>query len=374
MDSNQYKKAFSNVRVDDTLVDELIQKAIKIQHIGENYKIRKRHRWLIPIIVGVLIISTLTAAAYTTGTSKWFEGMFERDNVELSDEEMEMIDNLGDVINISQTSNGSTLTVLSAIGDQAICFLSCELTIPEGTGMESSGIYVFRKHQLDFKDYIEPIIVGMPNNFIHITSSPPECIGDNKIAFILKIDLPKDSNNEVGNVSMSLEDFGYYGQDEMMPTQITTLVTGQWNFEFEINYSNVPKDFDVDVAAQILEKDATITHVAFTPISLYVDFSVLLDEKISFNKNGGIDKDFKYTLDDIMSTISSRENCYLLTDTNEKIYFSNLSKASETIDQSLRAEICSVSYVFDKPVDTNHIKSIIFQGNEIPLIESQNFE
>lgn len=84
------------------------------------------------ILIAAAIISALTVTASAAGLG-WFQRYFEdRSRAPLSQTEMDFLDEMEQPINQSQTRDGYTLNVKSAITDGRMAYINIGITAPEG--------------------------------------------------------------------------------------------------------------------------------------------------------------------------------------------------------------------------------------------------
>ena len=160
-------------------------------------KKNKPRRIAFRIVMAAAIVVTLAVTVFAAeeilGAGDWFRGAYEE---EITDSQVEVINQLGESFQQQTiTSEGTTVTLAAAYGDENVLYLYLKAEAPEGTVLPDGIEYEFCDYNNDVnneKGYWESITVpeGEPYEYISYQESieavADEDPTDNKKDFIVK--------------------------------------------------------------------------------------------------------------------------------------------------------------------------------------------
>lgn len=152
MRSDDLRRVFDQVRLgpdrQEALLDELLAEEERMEiHIMENNnmtEMKKRRfspRTLAAIAVAAAVLcGSALAVGHSLGAGDWFRGFFAQDSGELTDGQVETLNEIGQTFEgpdgttpAAVTSNGATITPLAALADENVYYLRLRIEAPEGT-------------------------------------------------------------------------------------------------------------------------------------------------------------------------------------------------------------------------------------------------
>lgn len=139
-------------------IGEIPEKYIVEAHEGEQTKRLSLNRmWLIAAIVAMMLL-LVGCVAYTQG---WFVDFFaNRSEMPLTDSQIELIQENEQIINETQTRNGWTVELRSALRDENKAYVILGVTAPEGIDLEpKTG---------DGSEYISMYYDDQPGNLLEV--------------------------------------------------------------------------------------------------------------------------------------------------------------------------------------------------------------
>ncbi len=147
-----------NVYVDDIEMNSLAPlsprriKARTMEKIGT--KNVKKHRWLGRIAVAAAVIAMMTLTVFAADTvlndGAMWDKLFGKD---LSEDQIQLIDDIGRTFGEGVTCNGATITPLYAVADEQTYYMHIQVEAPEGVVLpdvsEEDGCF----YRFDYDDY-----------------------------------------------------------------------------------------------------------------------------------------------------------------------------------------------------------------------------
>ena len=213
---------------DPVEIKELTMKKI---HESERQTARTRRPSAILLAAALAALLTATAfAAYQFLIAEQFDGYFG----ELSDQQAQVMEQIGTAELPACTANGTTITPLAVIGDDRHCYAKFHLEAPEGTCFpateeELEALHIFGP---TFEERYR--IVDENGEALPIASSQIQWIdaapGDNVLEFIVRfnsnIDYPAHFND---GTTKTLTIYGIWL--EGMDKEYTPVLEGPWSFD-----------------------------------------------------------------------------------------------------------------------------------------------
>lgn len=130
---------------------------LTLQKIHGNNRPSFRGRRLTLLIAAVIFVLSLavTAGAESLGISRWFQSFFR----EVTLEQEQILESMAmeQPEPVSDTVNGTTLTLVSAIGDGYNCYARIRFEAPEGTDLtrESENYYIYYQEYIDSENCLD---------------------------------------------------------------------------------------------------------------------------------------------------------------------------------------------------------------------------
>jgi len=188
-----------------------------------------------PVLVALLMVVLLTAlcgAAYATNLfsiRELLQDRFMSSQVELGNDDMELIERVGSVDNLSITSNGITMTVTAAIYDGSNYYLALRVTAPDGTTLDSGDSYW--RIWGDMPDENLSIILPSGNELdrgvdVMFNDDTP---GDNEITLVIEIVSSKGAFGNGESKILSIRGLWLQSPDKVY----TNILSGEWSFDIE---------------------------------------------------------------------------------------------------------------------------------------------
>lgn len=285
------------------LLDEILADAIELNEktplsarrikertmsqIGE----RKTHtiRWLplVAAIAAVVILMTVSvfAADVMLNDGALFSIFF---GDPLSDDEVALMDDIGKTFGESVTSNGTTITLLQGVADEAVYWLHLRVEAPEGVVLPDiaddenlfyslTDKYVFEGSHLRYKG--SPNVEWVGIQLVHtIKSVTDENPMDNVKEFIITF-YGEDGSNQFarpGQIQFVIP--GLYIHEGRSPN-LQTLFTGRFVFDISINQEDMQSQkVRVDTGTVTIYNEeydytTTVSEVTISPLHIDIDYS-----------------------------------------------------------------------------------------------------
>lgn len=304
--------------------------------IKRYWNMKSKYTKVAVAVLGVFLIGgTITVGAKTilmrTPIARYFglEAMEDGTKREKLEKDAEkMVQNLS----ISDTQNGLTVSVNQAFGDDYACYLSMNVN-----GFQDNEEFGNLFGTGTFKE----INANIPDKTIVQTSLHEEGGNDDNSNNYLMIIGCEDIKGS--HVSLELNDFGYYDNDEFV-----TVVKGTWKLEWDLSYDTDPQKYAVDKKIDIYGSEAVWDSVTITPISASVSLTM------------------------------TKENAAELpdgVDANDELYvdFADGSRVSTRFadDDAIYNDTTKISLCFSEINDIDDIVSVSFAGVTYPLHEEK---
>lgn len=285
----------------DAIDEDTIQDALQPSEAAH----RPGKRRLSALLTAAVITSTLVMTTFASEDgSLWFRNFFRQEaSQELSDPQKAYIDEHTIQPQQSQTVNGYTLTLESAITDGNRTFLQCKLTAPEGVVLDAD--HYGDKHNVVFqsKDQDNDLMMG-----VYGWEKEDDDPTDNQVTMLFRIESHWADTNTVPFTDQTWEFlvYGlkgryYEGEGMDITTRDVSLAEGLWAFDIrfpedadrEIQFVSEPVDCPAKVNVGIewidentlmnVQEETTVQVTSLTLRSLSADFYYQYSEKDSVN-------------------------------------------------------------------------------------------
>lgn len=171
---------------------------LALQKIRRQRAPRIRGRRLALLIAAVILVVSLalTASADSLGIAQWFGSIFG----ELSPEQEQVVESMAmdQQAAVSDTVNGTTVTLISAIGDGYNCYARIRFEAPEDVDLSRENVNDYFIYNREYAlDESRPNILSRPANamaglFSYTLTWEDTTVGDNVIEVVLQIVLEEE--------------------------------------------------------------------------------------------------------------------------------------------------------------------------------------
>nr|WP_315022814.1 DUF4179 domain-containing protein [uncultured Aminipila sp.] len=262
--------------------DKILQKTLAK---AELIKIpKKAHRKKIIILVAACItIFALGAVSFAATT---LDGNLLNFFHPQNQEETDLLNNLGTVIDKQVTENGLTIDVKEALGDRNAVYVMFDLIAPEGTVLDKEQ-YTFVSQMIDVEKGFS-LIHGIGYSF--------ECLEDvnpNDNIKPMMLCLSSSENLVKKNMTFRFKDFSSYKTEEELKNRPETvvgtpggendvyniLIPGNWEITFPLNYTDNTAVYKLNEKLQYKDISFKVKEVRLSPISISMTLSSLLNDR-----------------------------------------------------------------------------------------------
>ena len=242
------------------------------------------------LLLAAAVIAALSVSALAAGhffkAGESFQNFFTPEDGALSQNQLDVIDQLGQVFDgeggpapAAVTSNGATITPIAAIADENVYYLRLRVEAPEGTALpdlDGEHYYQF----FDSGDFersgltVEPAEGAYPEHAFGVTETftilPDNEPNDNRKEFV--ITLTNHSYEGIAlndGVSKVLTIHGLWIQDKYK--EYTPVFTGEFQFDIGLNFQSQTVNLDakgVSWTDQVLNYTNTLEYMTLSPLSL----------------------------------------------------------------------------------------------------------
>lgn len=333
--------------------------------------VRQLHR--VAVIAAVLLSLMVTACAADTvlNEGNFFGGFFGNN---LSQKQVEVLNNIGrnydeadSAFEEKLTSNGATITPISAVCDGRICYLYLRLDAPEGVVLRDlpenrrysfSGDFERMEVEFAYDSYTVESVEVLP--------LPDENNADNVKEFVLEIygSWPMGFNGN--NVKLKIPGLWIKGTNESRVW--SKLFSSDFQFDLTIKHDDCRVDLeDVGLSIYHEEYDFTVNleRVIITPLRMEIHYTATLPEDEDILPDGGyaqiVMKDgTRLTYGDQSNVSDGADVGYQRLSKAEEFYGLNLSNVvrEANLDQTDR-------FWFTEPLVLEDIDYIIWCGGQI---------
>ena len=212
---------------------------------------RSRPRFTL-LIAAILITAALTATAFASETiSGWFKQYFERQNdVPLSSEQAQFIEEHEQVLAETQETNGYNLELKSVLADSNMFYITIGITAPTGMDLQNMNLWFYDSLEIfdqqkqsifSFSRSIEDDLDGLINTVNLVLKCEPGDWNSGSHWTIRIKSLHQEIYDEA--YEQELRRTKYVGQTEIMFTpeesdriyQYPIIAEGPWMFTFDLN-------------------------------------------------------------------------------------------------------------------------------------------
>ena len=224
----------------------------------EEEKTVKKTRFGLMLLAAALVLGTVAASAAFQA-----DGRIARMLGVESESWQEFLDGSGAAIQASQESNGWTLTLNQAVGDQNCAYIMVDLTAPEGTVLDAQWYRLECK--LDFDH-------GWSGGY-GCSMMEDEDKTDNKVSFLLDVERDQDLRGAKGRLTAT-EVVEFFSDDDFRVHDGM-----DWELDFTLRYKNDPIVYRPGQTVEVEGGTITVVKVEITALSARVKLT---------SKDGGL--------------------------------------------------------------------------------------
>lgn len=265
---------------DVNIKDKNIASSKKIKELTME-KIESRKKKARPI-TRILIIAAIVAAisgaalANSLGAGSYFRNIFYN---ELTEEQVQVLDEVGTTSMESVTDHGTTITPVAALADENLCYIVLEIEGPEGTQFrkltENEGYYQLG---LDFES-LEALGGFSMGTYWY----PDENQVSNRITAVITIEGTTEKLNDGGEKWIRFDNIYIQSPEK----EYTLFLEGTWAFEYGRNLTSQSVEVPVDgmIVSRVNEDfdDAwqlTLTDMKISSLGIRVCYSYSANTKM----------------------------------------------------------------------------------------------
>lgn len=238
-----------------------------------------KKKLIISILAATMMIGTVALASDNLSISK---------NNPLSNylsinKDNKSLDGAGVYLNKSVINNNLKLTVKHTLGDKHNLYLLIDVETPNTIVIPENS----RFNEMDI-NFENPSPAGW-----NISDLDDENPNDNKQSYIIAYSTEGKLNGS--DISLNFKDFGYYSNES---DEFITLVKGDWNVSWQLNYIDISKEISVNKFVFNKENKYFIKNINISPLSISANIigrnnGSFMIKEVTFN-DGTIytDKDF----------------------------------------------------------------------------------
>lgn len=238
-----------------------------------------KKKLIISVLAATMMIGTVSLASENFGFSK--------DNPLSNylglDKNNDSLDGAGIYLNKSVINNNLKLTIKHTLGDKHNLYLLIDVETPDDLIIPKNSR--FNEMDINFKN---PSSAGWS-----ISDLEDDNPNDNKQSYIISYSTEGKLNGS--DIYLDFKDFGYYSDKN---DEFITLVKGDWNISWRLDYIDVSKEISVNKCVLNKDNKYFIKNINISPISLSVNLigrnnGSFMIKEVTF-KDGTIytDKDF----------------------------------------------------------------------------------
>lgn len=197
----------------------------------------RRGRKLMTLVPAAVIASTMVLTAFASSDgSLWFRGFFSRNSQQPLSQDQNAYIATHTVQNTqSQTVNGYTITLNSAISDGKRTFLHCTLTAPEGTVLDADHYGDIHGTVFEFQEPGNSTFMG-GYGWTNQDSDPADNIATLLFSYEASYTGLEDTSftdNPCRLLIYGLQATYYEGEGMDMTQHVETLTEGMWSFDIQ---------------------------------------------------------------------------------------------------------------------------------------------
>lgn len=256
----------------------ILQKTIAKAQIAK-MPVKSHRKRMVILVAACITIFALGAVSFAAATLNHnLLNFFNPQN----QEETDLLNSLGTIIDKQVTENGLTIDVKEALGDSNAVYVMFDIIAPEGTILDKEQ-YTFVTQMVDVEKGFS-MVHGMGYSF---ECMEDENSNDNIKPMMLCL---SSSENLVGkNMTFRFKDFSSYKTEEELKNRPESflgtpgdendvyhiLIPGEWKITFPLNYTDNTTIYKLNEKLQYKDISFKVKEVRLSPISISMTLSSL---------------------------------------------------------------------------------------------------
>jgi hypothetical protein len=213
-----------------------------------------KHVYLTAALIALAVLTMTTALAIGFG---WHQKLIEY--LEPSEEQMAALDGAADTPDATITKNGVTITVKQTLADSFGIYVLYEMTVPEDIELTDDIWWGF--------SYLDVPTVKT-DEYVTMGTSGPEILEQTGNKRTVLYHAQKTAPFENGHLKLLLMDLQIVKRNDATGSmQITPLIEGEWELEWEFNFVDTSKTLEVNEPGSSNGSENTITKIVISPMS-----------------------------------------------------------------------------------------------------------
>lgn len=260
------------------ILQKTMTKAGLIQTQNKSHS--RKFIWLIAACITIFALGAVSFASTTLNGN--FLNFFNPQN----QEETNLLNSLGTIIDKQVTENGLTIDIKEALGDSNAVYVMFDIIAPEGVALDNK-YYTFTSQLIDIEKGFS-ISHGMGYTFKYLEDTNPN---DNIKSMMLCL---SSSEKLVGkNMTFKFKDFSTYKTEDELKNRpesyegspgdendiYNILIPGNWEITFPLNYIDNTTVYKLNQKIQYNDISFKIKEVRLSPISISITLSTFSEVK-----------------------------------------------------------------------------------------------
>ncbi len=209
------------------------------------------------LTAAIIIICVLTATTALAIGLDWNEKLMEY--LKPSEEQMQTLDGAVNTPEATVTQNGITITVKQTLADAFGIYVLYEMTVPDNVKLDDNI-----RWSLDGLN----VPTVQTDDYVTAGSCGSEILEQTGNKRTVLYHLNTTAGFENGYIKLTLKDLTRYTtNDETGSMEITPVVEGEWELEWEFTFVDTSKTVEVNRPLSINGSEDTITKVVISPMS-----------------------------------------------------------------------------------------------------------
>ena len=307
-------------------------------------------RWAAAAVAAALLVGTAAAASVS---------LWDRYFGTLTDEERSVVESLSGTLPAAVTSNGTTMTPLSAFGDGTSFYLLLEVTAPEGTEFSSGENYALFGNGFD-PDHraclleqdgtqMEDVSYSIDASWMEVSETER-----NKLSMVVSVTASESIDGKTLHIP------GLWLQEN-------AVVTGSWDFPLSARMGSAGA-VEVDAAGTTtswIGGTLTLETLRVSPLGLTMTYRYDPEELRALEEREAAQSDMVVTAEDgslvpmMVDYIPSAQISLMLRDGSQVREGGAFMGGQDNLQ--------TLSTTFERPVDLSSVEYILWGDTKIPL-------
>lgn len=234
------------------------------------YTFRKK-RFACILIAAVLLLTTAVLAVHYGWSAALVEYLHP------TQQQMEVLEGNTQSESLSVTQNGVTLTVLQTLTDQNGVYVLYQIDAPQQIDL---------RDDFSWRDYFLMVPTEDNRDGVTIQTAKETLLNRTANSFTMLLSVQSSTPLKEGTIHLFFQDIGYFANQ----FGFHTVVSGTWELEYPIVYSEIGKTVNVERSIEIGSGSYSLSSVYLSPLSLLLnfegDYQIPLDSVILQYRDG----------------------------------------------------------------------------------------